>query len=130
MIRFPNMLKLRWGVSFAGKWIAACGLLAFFSVSSFTLSDDPQTQIYWRSMLFYGFVAFIVATGIVDWIFYFRPFSRRLRDNDWRQCPSCGYQFEEDGEVTCSECGKSFNGRHVREEWRSWIKPLRSKTKR
>jgi len=130
MIRLSNKLKLRWGISFTGKWLLVCGFLVSLFIMWFPFSTNPQDRVYWISVSYYGFVAFIVVVGIIDWFCYFRPFSRRLRDNDWRLCPFCGYPFQGDAEVICTECGNTFVGAKVRTEWMAWIKPPRIKSKR
>lgn len=42
---------------------------------------------------------------------------RRVRAAKFCVCEQCGYAYEGEGEITCSECGDVFNGAEVRLRW-------------
>lgn len=42
---------------------------------------------------------------------------RRVRAARFCVCEQCGYPYEGEGEITCTECGDVFNGAEVRMRW-------------
>ena len=86
------------------------------------LLKDRLPRVGWAS---FGAIMFVVAVLMVLWVVVICEWEKRLvqrlRANDYKLCPNCGFQLTgHEGRCHCPECGTACDLDEVQAAWRSF----------